>query len=321
VSNKNEDILDFTKDKLIVYDDDESNSINGLTLELLAYQMRQNHYLLLGRENHEKKYWFPTSRDILDGVITAEKLNSYVLLDPLETENLFKKKNLTEILQASETEKKARIHNRYKRLNLGMQMFLLFGISTHNITEFREFLSSQVMDPENLFNLGHNNYGYTTNFIIAISSFDLNPNRFQQNEIVQFFSRNVFEVANDIDPDYRIIDSTFINKENYKETPPPKSTTENKKFLETLGISVKQSIKEVKQYYLVVALQSNYELYNDDSPYCNLEGWFYRPEVYGRLITITPKEFNELSVPAKNWVRRKVKKKNKKKQVSYKLIN
>jgi len=78
--------------------------------------MCQDQYVLLGlgSDNKKKKYWFPTNSNLLYAVITVEKLNSYVLFDPLNTKNTVNNRKLSEIseiLEVPEKEKNVSVTN------------------------------------------------------------------------------------------------------------------------------------------------------------------------------------------------------------------
>ena len=306
VSTENFEEYDI-REKLILtdYRDEDGkriNTIDGKNLKDLEYEMRQNHYVKLGPPGKKKKFWFPTSADQLDAGIGAEKLYGYAVFDPLNPEEAIRQ---IDIPDEPHPQREELIKSRYnKRLNLNKELFIKFGISTHNIDVFHDFLRSQILDINNLYCLGHNEYGYTATYIFPISATTANPNVFNENEIAKFYKRDLYDIANDLDPNYRIYKPEILNKKNYKDTPIPANSEQNKNFLRNLNISLKID-NPVQEYYLMVVVQSDPELHKNDNPNCNKEGWFYRPEVYGRLITIVPKEFHNLPAPAQPWVARR----------------
>lgn len=63
---------------------------------------------------------------------------------------------------------------------------------------------------------------------------------------------------------------------------------------------------QVKQYFLEVAIHSTPEVHKkNDTLRCNSEGWNWRPEIHGQLVTIVPQRFDNLSRTAQGWIQRR----------------
>jgi hypothetical protein len=52
----------------------------------------------------------------------------------------------------------------------------------------------------------------------------------------------------------------------------------------------------------VVIFMSEPEMHENESPICNNQGWYYRPNVHGKLVTVIAKERRYLDVDEINWV-------------------
>lgn len=106
---------------------------------------------------------------------------------------------------------------------------------------------------------------------------------------------------------------TLKAPEDYTSLQTPKNSffNENENFLQNVDFSLKKESQNVKQYYLTVVLQSDTEIYESESPTCNLEGWYYRPELYGRLISIIPEQYKYLSLNQKEFIENRVQNKGK----------
>lgn len=299
---------------------------NGLSRKNLQYLMQNDYYVRLKQEDSkrkkltEKKYWFPASNDVLDAVITAEKLYEFVSFDPLDPFSTIKPPKLTKI-PLTDTEKQNLINDRYHRLNRAKDLFILFGVSKYNLNTFRHFLLAELADINNLYSLSHTKYGgYKATYIIPVGFVSNNPKDFLNNGIVQFYTRlNVErterfdELIFDVDPEYRKIKLTPKAPEDYTSLQIPKNSffNENENFLQNVDFSLKKESQNVKQYYLTVVLQSDTEIHESESPTCNLEGWYYRPELYGRLISIIPEQYKYLSLNQKEFIENRVQNKGK----------
>lgn len=197
--------LDQLKEKVIV--EHRTPDINGHILETLQLIMQRNHYVVLGHDKPQK-YWYPSSPDILNAVSTAEKLFGFVCMDPLNANKCLKPITINDIPPNPITRDKF-ADNRYKRLQRAIEMFILFGVSYHNLGVFRDFLVSQLSYITNLYCLSHNDFNYTAPYLIPISWVSQNPTDFLTNPVVQYYTRTqvsskrrTYETLADLDQEW-----------------------------------------------------------------------------------------------------------------------
>jgi len=284
---------------------------SGLSRDDIVNSMRNDYYVRLRspdkKRNNElvqKKYWFPTSGDVLDAILTAKKLYKFVSFDPLDPLPALKEINFPETRSKKTKERKGIINDRYKRLARAKGMFVLFGVSSYNVNNLRLFLLDQIADFNNCYELGYSKYGYTASYIIPVAFFSEKEENFSENDIVKFYTRPNNEIQRNVDPQYaecqKLVSSEPLP--NYNSLEIPGKTVDNENFLTNLSFSLKKRKDEIKEYYLVVIFMSEPEMHENESPICNNQGWYYRPNVHGKLVTVIAKERRDLDVDERNWV-------------------
>jgi hypothetical protein len=276
--------------------------INGHNLKTLQSSIQKDYYVKLGKKEKEQKYWFPASPDFLNAIITIEKLFGFVCIDPLNPRKAVKEISVTDIPENNE-EKRNFTNSRYKHLQRGIEMFILFGISHYNLLFFHDFLLSQIADINNLYSLSHNKKNYKATYLIPMSWVSQNLTNFIDNPVVQYYSRpgvsskKLFHnTLADIDP---LIHPLLKGPQEYTALNPPQDSLENRNFLQNLDISLKQEKLgnyDVHQYFLEVVLQSAPEAHaGNNTGLCNAQGWNWRPKIQGQLVTIVPHRFDNLT--------------------------
>jgi hypothetical protein len=287
--------------------------INGQSLESLQFQMQQHHYIILGHNEEIQKYWFPSSPDVLNAVITFEKLFKFVCFDPLDPGKSFKKMSENEVPKTARG-KKELAKSRYKPIQRGIEMFRLFGISHHNLLVFRDFLISQLGDINNLYSLSHNKFNYTATYLIPISWVSQDPTKFINNSVVQYYERPGVLPKRRHHDTLAELDSTIypllLGPRNYNSVhPKPENSVTNQIFLRNLDVSLKQAKPanyQVEQYFLEVAIHSAPEAHwQNNNLVCNSKGWDWRPEIYGQLVTVVPHRYDKLNPIQQSCIQRR----------------
>lgn len=203
------------------------------------------------------------------------------------------------------------IENMYKGILRGIRMFKYYGTSIHNLIPFHEFFIREIQDFTNLYSVSHNQTktGFMATFLIAVAPILLNPadsveNKPNTHPIFDFYGQSEDEILRNVDKNYAKL---YGQNQNTSRFGIPLKSPENKTFVENLEFPFTENISQ--ETYLRIVLQSDWQAHENSD--CNKDGWFYKPELHARLVTIVPLRYDKLTAPEKREIeKRKANKKN-----------
>lgn len=184
-------------------------------------------------------------------------------------------------------------------------MFKYYGTSIHNLIPFHEFFMRELKDLTNLYSVSHNRTktGFVATFLIAVTptvsnSAESVQNKPNRNPVFDFYSQSEKEILSKIDKNYEALHGKSQNTSRFDI---PLESPENKTFVQNLKFPFTENLPQ--ETYLRIVLHSDWQTHEDSD--CKNEGWFYRPQLYARLITIIPVRYDKLDIMEKAEIKKR----------------